>query len=136
MSATDDLAIVCMNDHAFAKKKNIELKELAGQNFVQFTEETPTRRATDAVLAEQGVTVNVRTECDNIEVLRKLSRDPLFQHSARSDQVYGLLNLMDQARKALMIISNMVRSFRKSSGMVLGATLRVTTSWKCCNSTA
>jgi alpha-beta hydrolase superfamily lysophospholipase len=38
--------------------------------------------------------------CDNIEVLRKLSRDPLYQHSARSDQVYGLINLMDQARKA------------------------------------
>jgi alpha-beta hydrolase superfamily lysophospholipase len=38
--------------------------------------------------------------CDNIEVLRKLSRDPLYQHAARSDQVYGLINLMDQARKA------------------------------------
>jgi alpha-beta hydrolase superfamily lysophospholipase len=38
--------------------------------------------------------------CDNYAVLRKLSRDPLFQHSARSDQVYGLMNLMDQARKA------------------------------------
>jgi alpha-beta hydrolase superfamily lysophospholipase len=33
-------------------------------------------------------------------VLRKLSRDPLFQHSARADQVYGLVNLMDQARNA------------------------------------
>ncbi|HEY2032798.1 MAG TPA: alpha/beta hydrolase [Rhizomicrobium sp.] len=37
---------------------------------------------------------------DNNELLRKLARDPLFQHSARSDQVYGLMNLMDQARKA------------------------------------
>ncbi len=38
--------------------------------------------------------------CDNYDVLRKLSRDPLFQHSARSDQVYGLINLMDEARQA------------------------------------
>lgn len=37
---------------------------------------------------------------DNAELLRRLARDPLFQHSARSDQVYGLLNLMDDARKA------------------------------------
>lgn len=37
---------------------------------------------------------------DNIPMLRKLSRDPLFQHSARTDQVYGLVNLMDAARKA------------------------------------
>ena len=38
--------------------------------------------------------------CDNDAVLRKLSRDPLFQHSARADQVYGLVNLMDEARNA------------------------------------
>jgi alpha-beta hydrolase superfamily lysophospholipase len=35
---------------------------------------------------------------DNIAMLRKLGRDPLYQHSARADQVYGLVNLMDRAR--------------------------------------
>jgi alpha-beta hydrolase superfamily lysophospholipase len=38
--------------------------------------------------------------CDNIEVLMKLSRDPIYQHSARADQVYGLVDLMDEARRA------------------------------------
>lgn len=38
--------------------------------------------------------------CDNMAVLRKLARDPVYQHSARADQVYGLVNLMDQARQA------------------------------------
>jgi alpha-beta hydrolase superfamily lysophospholipase len=37
---------------------------------------------------------------DNIEMLRKLARDPLFQHTTRSDAVYGLVNLMDEARHA------------------------------------
>jgi alpha-beta hydrolase superfamily lysophospholipase len=37
---------------------------------------------------------------DNIPVLRKLSRDPVFQHDARIDQVYGLADLMDQAHSA------------------------------------
>lgn len=37
---------------------------------------------------------------DNIPMLRKLSRDPLFQHDARVDQVYGLVNMMDAARTA------------------------------------
>lgn len=37
---------------------------------------------------------------DNIPVLRELSRDPLYQHEARVDQVYGLVNLMDEARHA------------------------------------
>ncbi len=37
---------------------------------------------------------------DNIPMLRKLARDPLFEHETRADAVYGLVNLMDSARKA------------------------------------
>ena len=37
---------------------------------------------------------------DNIALLRQLARDPLFQHSTRTDAVYGLVNLMDEARRA------------------------------------
>ena len=37
---------------------------------------------------------------DNVPMLRKLSHDPLYQHEARIDQVYGLVDLMDEARAA------------------------------------
>ena len=37
---------------------------------------------------------------DNLNVLRQLAHDPLYQHSARVDQVYGLVRLMDEARQA------------------------------------
>jgi acylglycerol lipase len=37
---------------------------------------------------------------DNIEMLRKLARDPLFEHETRADAVYGLADLMDEARAA------------------------------------
>jgi alpha-beta hydrolase superfamily lysophospholipase len=37
---------------------------------------------------------------DNIEMLKKLSRDPLFQKKTRADAVWGLVNLMDAARRA------------------------------------
>jgi acylglycerol lipase len=37
---------------------------------------------------------------DNVEMMRKLARDPLFQHETRADAVYGLVNLMDEARHA------------------------------------
>ena len=37
---------------------------------------------------------------DNIEMLKKLSRDPLFQKKTRADAVWGLVDLMDAARKA------------------------------------
>jgi len=33
-------------------------------------------------------------------MLRKLSRDPLFQKQTRADAVWGLVDLMDAARKA------------------------------------
>lgn len=37
---------------------------------------------------------------DNIEMLKKLSRDPLFQKQTRADAVWGLVDLMDAARDA------------------------------------
>lgn len=37
---------------------------------------------------------------DNIELLRSLARDPLFQKKTRTDTLFGLVNLMDEARTA------------------------------------
>lgn len=37
---------------------------------------------------------------DNVEMLRALGRDPLFQKRTRTDTLYGLVNLMDEARTA------------------------------------
>jgi alpha-beta hydrolase superfamily lysophospholipase len=37
---------------------------------------------------------------DNIEMLRALGRDPLFQKQTRADALFGLVNLMDEARAA------------------------------------
>lgn len=43
---------------------------------------------------------------DNIPELRKLARDPFFQHDARVDQVYGLVNMMDAAHEAAAKLSD------------------------------
>jgi len=37
---------------------------------------------------------------DNVPMLIRLHNDPAFQHSVRADQIYGLVNLMDAARRA------------------------------------
>ena len=37
---------------------------------------------------------------DNVPMMRALARDPLFQHKTRADAVWGLVNLMDEARRA------------------------------------
>jgi DNA-binding transcriptional LysR family regulator len=69
---SDYLVLVCRQDHPLANRKKVHLKDLEGQPFVQFSEDTPTRRATDAIMAEHDVSVNVRMECDNIEVLKQM----------------------------------------------------------------
>ncbi|HEY4124704.1 MAG TPA: alpha/beta hydrolase [Rhizomicrobium sp.] len=43
---------------------------------------------------------------DNIEILRANYRDPLFQKQTRSDAVWGLVNLMDEARHAPEKLTN------------------------------
>jgi acylglycerol lipase len=40
------------------------------------------------------------TPSDNIPLLRALGRDPLFQKKTRIDTLFGLVNLMDEARTA------------------------------------
>ena len=42
---------------------------------------------------------------DNIEMLRALARDPLFQKKTRADALFGLVNLMDEARAAPKLIT-------------------------------
>lgn len=43
---------------------------------------------------------------DNIEMLRALGRDPLFQKRTRTDTLYGLVDLMDEARTAPGLLHN------------------------------
>jgi acylglycerol lipase len=40
------------------------------------------------------------TPSDNVPMLRALGRDPLFQKKTRTDTLFGLVNLMDEARTA------------------------------------
>jgi alpha-beta hydrolase superfamily lysophospholipase len=43
---------------------------------------------------------------DNIEILRQNGRDPLFQKNANVGAIYGLTNLMDEARQAPAHLNN------------------------------
>src|SRR5206468_3042268 len=41
--------------------------------------------------------------CDNIEVLRKLSRDPIYQHPVRADQADGLVTPVARVLRGVVI---------------------------------
>jgi len=67
----DPLVLICHPQHPFARQKGIRLKNLAGQNFIGFEPDIPTRKALDKIFKEHGVTVTNVMEFDNIETVKR-----------------------------------------------------------------
>lgn len=67
----DPMVLICHPQHPFAKLKQIKLKQIAGQKFVGFEPDIPTRRAIDKVFKDQGVTLMPVMEFDNIETVKR-----------------------------------------------------------------
>jgi DNA-binding transcriptional LysR family regulator len=67
----DILVLICHPQHPLAKNKSVRLKELAGQKFIAFEPDIPTRRAVDKILKEHDVEVQVVMEFDNIETVKR-----------------------------------------------------------------
>jgi DNA-binding transcriptional LysR family regulator len=67
---SDPLVFICHPQHPLAKQSKVRLKALAGQNFVAFESEIPTRKAIDKMFRSHGVSVNTAMEFDNIETVK------------------------------------------------------------------
>jgi LysR family transcriptional regulator, transcriptional activator of the cysJI operon len=67
----DPLVLICHPQHPFAKQKAIRLKNIAGQKFVGFEPDIPTRKALDKILREHDVEVHNVMEFDNIETVKR-----------------------------------------------------------------
>src|SRR5882762_3151347 len=53
----DKLVMICHPQHPFAKSKTVPLKNLAGQKFIGFEPDIPTRKAIDKILKDHRVGV-------------------------------------------------------------------------------
>ncbi len=67
----EPLVVACHPQNPLAKNKSLKLKELAGQKFVGFDTDIPTRKAVDKILREHGVSVQYVMEFDNIETVKR-----------------------------------------------------------------
>jgi DNA-binding transcriptional LysR family regulator len=67
----DMMVLICHPQHPLARAKGVKLKDLAGQKFIGFEPDIPTRRAIDKVLKENSVTVQHVMEFDNIETVKR-----------------------------------------------------------------
>jgi LysR family transcriptional regulator, transcriptional activator of the cysJI operon len=67
----DKLVLICHPQNRFAKQKSIPLSELAGQHFIGFEPDIPTRKAVDKIFKEHQVSVQHVMEFDNIETVKR-----------------------------------------------------------------
>lgn len=67
----DPLVLICHPQHPFAKNKSIKLKALAGQKFIGFDPDIPTRKALDKLLKDNDVAVQHVMEFDNVETVKR-----------------------------------------------------------------
>jgi LysR family transcriptional regulator, transcriptional activator of the cysJI operon len=67
----DSLVLICHPQHPLAKFKSVKLAQLAGQKFVSFEPDIPTRKAIDKVLKDHNVEVLSVMEFDNIETVKR-----------------------------------------------------------------
>lgn len=69
--AEDELVLICHPRHPLASRKRIALSEIAGQRFISFEPDTPTRKMIDRHLRTAGVKVVHATEFDNVETVKR-----------------------------------------------------------------
>ncbi len=102
----DELVVICNQEHPLARLEKAHLRDLHGHAFVAFEAEIPTRKAIDALFQQHGVQVDIRMQCDNIEILKKMvevglgiSLVPLL--SVREEARQGTLRVLHGADMAV-----------------------------------
>jgi DNA-binding transcriptional LysR family regulator len=68
----DDVLVLAVSpEHALARRKQIEMKDLEGQRFIGFEPDIPTRKATDEIFREARMEVDPVMEFDNVETVKR-----------------------------------------------------------------
>jgi DNA-binding transcriptional LysR family regulator len=67
----DRLVLICNPDHPLSRKKEVRIEELAGQKFVTFDPDIPTRKAIDQIFREAKVEIDLIMEFDNVETVKR-----------------------------------------------------------------
>lgn len=66
----DELFLVCSTTHPFAKKKSIDIQELAGQDFIMREPTSRSRKIFEAYLERENVRVIEKWTCNNLETIK------------------------------------------------------------------
>ena len=67
----DRLVLITHPHHALAKATEVDLKTLAGQKFIGFDPDIPTRKAVDTIFRDNKLEITPVMEFDNIETVKR-----------------------------------------------------------------
>lgn len=67
----DRMVLVCSPSHRLARRSRVPLGELAGEKFIAFAADLPTRKALDRALRSAGLRSRPEREFDNIETVKR-----------------------------------------------------------------
>ncbi|HBM86825.1 MAG TPA: LysR family transcriptional regulator [Opitutae bacterium] len=67
----DILVLVVSPEHPLAKRKSVDIDEVAGQKFIGFEPDIPTRKATDQIFKEANIEAEPVMEFDNVETVKR-----------------------------------------------------------------
>jgi DNA-binding transcriptional LysR family regulator len=67
----DHLVLITHPQHPLAKRVDFEVKDLAGQKFIGFDPDIPTRKAVDIIFREHKLEIEPVMEFDNIETVKR-----------------------------------------------------------------
>lgn len=67
----DILVLVVSPEHPLASAKSVDIEEIAGQKFIGFEPDIPTRKATDLIFKEANIESEPVMEFDNVETVKR-----------------------------------------------------------------
>lgn len=67
----ENMVLACQPSHPLARQGNVRLAQLSGEKYIAFDKDLGIRRQVDRFLRQQGVSVEVELEFDNIENIKK-----------------------------------------------------------------
>ena len=67
----DYLIVICHPKHPFAQRGEVTVADLAGQKFIGFDPDAPTRKAVDQIFRDRKIEVEMVREFDNIETVKR-----------------------------------------------------------------
>jgi DNA-binding transcriptional LysR family regulator len=127
---SEEMVLVCHPAHALAKRKLIQAEDLQGAEFVGFDRDLSIRKEIDRFLRQQGVSIRMMMEFDNIETIKQaieigagvsILPEPTVRRDAESGRLSVVPLAAPELRRPVGIIHRSRKLFTPTAGKFIEA---------------